>query len=228
MWPARRFWPRIDNDGKQKNPMVKEKPLYEAQGGQFTINDQPHEFLLPGVFLTGKINRTYDEKTYKPVTPMQIQTPSGQLIPELVPEDQALVINTASGPFVLTGCAHSGAINTIEQAVRMVGGGRPQVTVAGGLHWYEMEQGDSRTEGTLDWEAQRMAELNVVTMLGGHCTGFERFLYIREYVGLDHSRTAMSAIGMTMGMSPLFTFTAPQASNAPIPVSRRRGGRGRD
>jgi hypothetical protein len=64
-----------------------------------------------------------------------------------------------------------------------------------------------------------MAELNVVAMLGGHCTGFERFIYIRDYIGLDQSRAAMSAVGTTMAVNPLFSFTLPQAFNSPIPMN---------
>ncbi len=212
------FWPRIDNDGKQKNPMVKEKTSYEAQEGTFVVNDKPHEFMVPGVFLTGRIPRTYDEKTYVPTTPMKIQDPSGKLAEEIIPEDQALVINTADGVVVLTGCGHAGTVNTIEQAVRVVGGGRPKVILMGGVHWLMMSQGNRKAEGTLDWEAQHLAELNVVAMLGGHCTGIERFTYVREYLGLDPAHAVVSAVGTILSKGLTFTFTMPLAVNTPIPV----------
>lgn len=216
------FWPRVDGDGNQKNPMVKERPQFEAAGGTFVIDDQPREFLLPGVFLTGRIARAHDEKTYLPTTPLRIQDPSGRLGEERVPEDQALVIDTAEGVVILTGCGHAGAVNTIEQAVRMVGGGRPNVILAGGLHWFQMDVGDWRSEGTLDWEANSLASLNVGAMLGSHCTGLERFFYVRERLGLDPTRAAISSVGTVLARSPRFTFTLPQAFNTPVATPRTR------
>jgi 7,8-dihydropterin-6-yl-methyl-4-(beta-D-ribofuranosyl)aminobenzene 5'-phosphate synthase len=230
------FWKRIgDSDQKQKNPMVSIKGQYEALGGQFVVNDQPHEFLLPGVFLSGRIARTHDEKTYVPTTPMKIEDPrTGQLGTDYVPEDQSLVINTRQGVVVLSGCAHAGAINTIEQAVRMVGGHRLPVILAGGLHWFQMEKGNVHTVGSLDWEAQKMTELNVVAMLGGHCTGFERFFYIRSYIGLDPTRAALAAVGVSLstntqpGYNTKLSFTTPLAVNTPVQIDNSGSGNHRN
>ncbi len=216
------FLPRVDKAGTQRNPMVEEKSLYEAQGGTFVVDEHPHELLVPGMFLTGHIRRNHSESARDSAGHSKLYGPGGRLSEDFVPEEQALVINTSAGVVVLTGCGHAGAANTIEQAVRMVGGRRPNVTLAGGFHWDELEQGDRRTEGTLDWEVQAMAELNVVGMLGGHSTGFERFAYVRDALGLDQSRAAMSAVGMSMALSPNFTYTLPQAFNSPIPMNPQR------
>jgi 7,8-dihydropterin-6-yl-methyl-4-(beta-D-ribofuranosyl)aminobenzene 5'-phosphate synthase len=210
------FWSRRDAQLTEKNLMVTAKPAFEAANGAFLTDETPHQFLLPGVFLTGRIVRTHDEKTYVPTSNWQIKDPTtGQLSLDVVPEDQALVINTATETVILTGCAHAGTVNTMEQAVRMVGG-HPYLVLAGGLHLYQMDRGDRHTEGTLDWEAQNMTDLNVMGMLGGHCTGFERFFYVRDYVKLTWAQAAMSAVGTILSKSPRFTFTSPQAVNIPM------------
>lgn len=208
------FWPRIGADG-QKNPMVAKAPLYEQAGGTFVVDPQPHQFLLPGVFLTGHIARLYDEKTYLPATPMQLQKPTGELVEDLVPEDQALVINTPAGVVVLTGCAHAGTINTLEQGKTIVGGA-PEFVLAGGLHWFQMEDGDKHEVATVDWEANEMKRLDVTAMLGGHCTGFERFFHIRDILKLDWSQASLAAVGTVLALDPRFTFTEPQALNVPM------------
>ncbi len=214
------FWSRFtsptDPKSTEKNPMVAQAQAFVSAGGRFSTEEMPAQFLLPGVFLTGRIQRTHDEKTYVAATPLFIEDPTThQRTEDLVPEDQAIVINTASGTLVLTGCAHAGAANTMEQAIRMVGG-EPTLILAGGLHLFQMEKGDRHTVGTLDWEAQRMTDLHVLGMLGGHCTGFERFFYVRDYVKLDWAHAAMAAVGTVLKPGPVFQFTSPQAVNVPM------------
>jgi 7,8-dihydropterin-6-yl-methyl-4-(beta-D-ribofuranosyl)aminobenzene 5'-phosphate synthase len=212
------FWSRYDSAKPtvEKNPMLLSvKAGYESTGGAFTLAPQSTQFLLPGVFLTGRIQRTHDEGTYIGTPRLMMVDPQNGPTDDLVPEDQALVINASNGTLVLTGCAHAGTINTLEQAKRIVGG-EPNFILAGGLHWFQMEKGDKSTVGTVDWEAESMKNLDVIGMLGGHCTGFERFFYIRDYLKLDWSQASMSAVGTVLAINPLFTFTLPQAFNIPM------------
>lgn len=212
------LWSRLGADGLEKNPLLSAHiaDQYRASGGSFlVVGDTPRQ-LAPGVFLTGHIPRVHDERTYLPVSPMQLWNPDlGQYVAELVPEDQAMVINTATGTVVLTGCAHAGSINTLL-AARAIVGGDPYLLLAGGLHWYEMQRGDKHEVGTVDWEADTMGKLNVSAMLGGHCTGFERFFYIRDYLKMTPSQAAMAAVGTVLARDPRFTFTPPQAFNIPM------------
>jgi 7,8-dihydropterin-6-yl-methyl-4-(beta-D-ribofuranosyl)aminobenzene 5'-phosphate synthase len=71
------------------------------------MNDAAGTFAgIPGVYLTGKIHRAHDEKTY-PGTP-KINLPDGTDALDTIPEEQSLVVNTAKGFVVVTGCAHAG------------------------------------------------------------------------------------------------------------------------
>lgn len=213
------LWSRLGADGLEKNPLLSAgiAQQYLASGGTFDAgNDLPRPFLVPGVFLTGHVPRVHDERTYLPVTPMQMWNPDLQAyVPELVPEDQALVINTSTETVVLTGCGHAGTTNTLL-AARGIVGGDPYIVLAGGLHWYQMERGDKHEVGTVDWEADNMDALNLKAMLGGHCTGFERFFYVRDQLKFDSTRAAVAAVGTVLARSPRFTFTLPQAFNVPM------------
>jgi 7,8-dihydropterin-6-yl-methyl-4-(beta-D-ribofuranosyl)aminobenzene 5'-phosphate synthase len=213
------FWSRYDpaRPSVEKNPMlISTKAAYEYSGGSFLLGPQSAQFLLPGVFLTGRVLRTHDEGTYVGSPRLMMVDPVNGPTDDLVPEDQALIINASNGTLVLTGCAHAGTINTLEQAKRIVGG-NPDFILAGGLHWYQMQKGTKQTVGTVDWEADSMKkDLNIIGMLGGHCTGFERFFYIRDYLKLDSTQAAMSAVGTVLAVSPMFTFTLPQALNLPV------------
>jgi 7,8-dihydropterin-6-yl-methyl-4-(beta-D-ribofuranosyl)aminobenzene 5'-phosphate synthase len=212
------FWPRI-NAGTNANIMVDEKARYLAQGGNFIVNGQPAaQFLgLPGVWLTGKIARKHDEKTY-PGTP-NIQDPSGNLSLDKMPEEIALVINTATGMVVVTGCAHAGIINTIEAAKVILGGAQPPVTIVGGIHFFPLPLGEENTEGaegTVIWEAHQMKHHGVVRMMGSHCTGLERFVYLRDFLRLDDSAAVFGSVGTVLSMSGGFRYTLPAAVNAPL------------
>lgn len=212
------FWPRV-SAGTNSNYMVGEKPRFLAQGGTFIVNSQPTpQFLgLPGVWLTGKIARTHDEKTY-PGTP-NIQDPSGTLSLDVVPEEMALVMNTATGMVVVTGCAHAGITNTIEAAQAILGGAQPPITVVGGVHFFPLPLGEENTagvEGTVIWEAHQMLRNGVVEILGAHCTGLERFVYLREFLGLDDSSAVFSSVGTVLSMSGGFGYTLPYAVDLPL------------
>ncbi len=201
------FWPRLAA-GVNNNYLLEERPRYLAEGGSFVMNAQPTpRFLgLPGVWLTGKIPRVHDEKTYPGVP--NIQGPDGKLVPDLMPEEIALVINTSTGMVVMTGCAHAGITNTILAAQSILGA-KPPVTVVGGVHFFPLPLGEENTEGkegSVIWEANQFLRHGVVAILGAHCTGFERFLYLRDFLGLDDGVAQFSSVGTVLSMSGGFRY----------------------
>jgi 7,8-dihydropterin-6-yl-methyl-4-(beta-D-ribofuranosyl)aminobenzene 5'-phosphate synthase len=207
------FWSRPHADGTDDNVMLQEKGIYEAHGGTFVVTPTAGNFLHPGVWLTGKIARTYDEKTY-PGTP-QIKDPStGALASDTVPEEHALVINTNAGLVIVTGCAHAGIVNTVEQSVATVGG-HPNVSLVGGLHLMARPLGDENTVATVRWVANKLKGLGVTQMLGSHCTGLERFAFLREYLGLPQTQAVFSTVGTVFSPQTGFVFTNP-AINTPL------------
>lgn len=213
------FWPRVNAAGANANIMVTEGPRYRAQGGSFILNTQPTpQFLgLPGVWLTGKIARKYDEKTY--LGTLRIQDPAGKIGLDLIPEEMALVINTPTGVVVVTGCAHAGITNTILAAQAVLGGAQPPVTLVGGVHFFQLPIGEENTEGiegTLLWEANQLRLKGVTRILGAHCTGFESFLFLRKFLGLDDAAAVFSSVGTSLSMSGGFGFTVPFAVNFPL------------
>jgi 7,8-dihydropterin-6-yl-methyl-4-(beta-D-ribofuranosyl)aminobenzene 5'-phosphate synthase len=212
------FWPRINAAGVNANIMIAARSSYTAGGGAFVLNTQPTaQFLgLPGVWLTGKIGRKYDEKTY--LVPQSIQDPSGKLGLDLIPEEMALVINTSTGMVVVTGCAHAGITNTILTAQSILGA-QPPVTIVGGVHFFPLPLGEENTdgeEGTILWEANQMRRLGVVSILGAHCTGQERFLFLRNFLGLDESAATFSSIGTSLSMNDGFLYPIPFTINTPL------------
>jgi 7,8-dihydropterin-6-yl-methyl-4-(beta-D-ribofuranosyl)aminobenzene 5'-phosphate synthase len=84
--------------------------------------------------------------------------------PDLIEDDQALLIETASGLIVCAGCAHSGLINTLNYARALSGISRIRAVI-GGFHLLNAD--DQRIQSTL-------AELKTLApefLVPCHCTG---------------------------------------------------------
>lgn len=194
------FWSRGPGPHEgDENPLLAIRPVYEAGGGVFVEHEGAVE-LHPGVWLTGPIPRTHEEQ--EPVGGDRVRLPNGEERPDFVPEDSALVFDTAQGLVVLTGCGHAGLINTLEQA-RVVTGrlDAPVHAITGGFHLHRA------SDGSLDWTAERLRALGVRHIHGGHCTGLETVYRLRRQLGLPRAAVSVAAVGswfdLADGIHPL-------------------------
>lgn len=115
--------------------------------------------IAPGLFVTGPIPRihAFEEE------PSDFCRDVEGLLPDAIPDDQALWALSAEGPVVLVGCAHAGVINTLH-CVNALAGAAP-VALAGGLHL--RNAAPERLRRTT--EALRQSALRCVVPC--HCTG---------------------------------------------------------
>lgn len=105
-------------------------------GGRIVFHKGPLE-VGPGLIATGEIPREVDFE----MPPSSITTPNaliqlveGEMQPDTVPDDQALVIEIGNdGIVVLCGCSHAGVINSIRYAMKITNRQRV-VGVFGGFH----------------------------------------------------------------------------------------------
>jgi 7,8-dihydropterin-6-yl-methyl-4-(beta-D-ribofuranosyl)aminobenzene 5'-phosphate synthase len=174
----------LERRGGYTNPMIAIKKEFEATGGKFVIHDKPHE-IAPGVWLTGPVPRVYPEKNY--ASGVEVAK-DGAWVEDNLPEDQALVFNTARGLVLLTGCGHAGIINTLDYARRFI---RPAPIDAaiGGFHLFNAK------DETIDWTAQKLKEFHTAQILGAHCTGIETVYRLRQQLGLNRRTCAVGTIG---------------------------------
>ena len=178
------FTPRIDAAGKPSNPFAVRRADYEALGGRFVIHDRPSE-LAPGVWHTGPVPRANPETNWGPG--LRIVTAAGP-VEDTVPDDSALVFDTAEGLVVLTGCGHAGIVNICEYARKVV---EPAalLAVVGGLHLY------AKPDATIDWTAGKLKAMGLRYLLAGHCTGIEATMRLRQQLGLTRQTAVVSAVG---------------------------------
>ena len=184
------FYPRPLPDGREGNGLLPLKAAYEATGGVFVEHAGP-AVLMPGVTLLGPVPRVHSERNWgNPRTGApagRVQTPDG-LVEDTVPEDTSVVIDTADGLVLVSGCGHSGIVNAMEFAQKAV---RPAPVVAaiGGFHLF------AATDETLTWTAGRMKALGVRYLLGAHCTGIEAVYRLRQLAGLTRETAAVAGVG---------------------------------
>ena len=134
--------------------------------------------IAPGVWCTGEIPR---------VAPPDID--NGRFFlddecrePDLLPDDQALFIETAKGVVVLAGCTHAGVANTLDFITRLTG--RNEVfAVIGGLHL------KGAPPSAWDAAADALDQRNVRLVAPCHCTGPDAWSHLYSRFGARVQQT---------------------------------------
>jgi 7,8-dihydropterin-6-yl-methyl-4-(beta-D-ribofuranosyl)aminobenzene 5'-phosphate synthase len=128
--------------------------------------------VIPGIWVTGEIPR----RTSFENTGGEFYRDAECLDPDPIPDDQALVIDTAAGPVILLGCAHAGVVNTLAYVGHLSGQSRIRA-VAGGFHL--MRAGRERIDDTCD----ALEQFRVETIAAGHCTGWRAIAQLHRSLG---------------------------------------------
>ena len=191
------FWSRPTRDGGESNHVARIKADYEATGGKFVEYDKPAE-IAPGVWLTGPVPRIHPERNWGlGGVGGQLRNAAGAMAEDNIPEDMSLVMDTAEGLVLISGCGHAGIINTIEHA-RATVRKAPVHSAIGGFHLLIAD--DAR----LNWTADKLKEFGLGSLMGAHCTGIEAVYRIRERAGLDRARAVVGAVGATFTLGKGF------------------------
>ena len=157
------------------------------------MHTEPEE-LLPGVWISGPVPRKYPEKNWSSTYQVQID---GDWVEDTIPESVSLIINTEQGLVIVTGCAHAGIVNIVEQARQLF----PDTSVhavIGGTHLLEAD------EDTVAWTANKLKDAGIEHFLGAHCTGIEAVYQIREHADLSRTTCSVAAIGATFTLGKGF------------------------
>lgn len=179
------------------NPMGRLKAEYEAVGGKWAEHTGPAE-LFPGIWLTGPVPRRHPERNWSGQA--RVRLGSGAVVEDTIADDMALVIDTAEGLVIVTGCGHAGVVNIIEHARMVVRPARVHALI-GGIHLF------NATDAALTWTAGKLREFGVDHVIGAHCTGIETVYRFRTDLGLARAKCVVGAVGQTFelgrGIDPL-------------------------
>jgi 7,8-dihydropterin-6-yl-methyl-4-(beta-D-ribofuranosyl)aminobenzene 5'-phosphate synthase len=174
----------FERRGREPNSVIAIKKEFEATGGIFIQHDTAAE-LFPGVWLTGPVPRPNAERNYPAGTEVRVEN---AWVEDNIPDDQSLVFNTAKGLVLLSGCGHSGIVNTLQYA-RSIVRPAPIDAAIGGFHLFAAK------DGQLVWTASKLKEYQTMRLLGAHCTGIESVYRLRQLLGLSRQTCLVGTIG---------------------------------
>jgi 7,8-dihydropterin-6-yl-methyl-4-(beta-D-ribofuranosyl)aminobenzene 5'-phosphate synthase len=123
--------------------------------------------VFPGIYLLPRADR-FDGSAALPR--FRIRVGEEDRVDEF-DDELSLVVDTADGLVVVTGCAHRGILNIVEAARRHFRG-RTIAALVGGFHLADLP------DQTLDQVADGIAALAPQKILCGHCTGTRGFAAI--------------------------------------------------
>lgn len=147
-------------EGWQPIGMRLSREAIEAAGVRVSVSDAPQQ-VAPGATLLGAAER---DSRFVPSTPhLFADDGTGRTI-DPFHDDQSLVLASAGGLIVVSGCAHAGIINHCRAAQRLHPGTSIRAVV-GGFHLV----GASR--GLIERTIQALRELGVKAVHPCHCTG---------------------------------------------------------
>jgi 7,8-dihydropterin-6-yl-methyl-4-(beta-D-ribofuranosyl)aminobenzene 5'-phosphate synthase len=148
------------------------RELLEDLGARFNLTKAP--FRLTKNFLTtGEIPMLSD---YEEIDSGLFDKETGEMLPDELNDDLALVIDTEYGLVVILGCAHHGIINTLRHAQKLTGKELIYAAI-GGTHLLNASL--ERLEKT----AAELQEMGVQYLGVSHCTGFEASAYLAREFG---------------------------------------------
>lgn len=185
LWVAKGFaYPRVSG-ASERNPGGDVLAAYRATGGE-VIEVDNFRALAPGLWLTGPVPRKHPERNWSGSG--RVRLPDGATAEDNLPEDMALIANTARGLVIVTGCGHAGIVNIAEHARAQVASPRVEAVI-GGIHLFPA------SDETLAWTAAKLKDQDLRVLMGAHCTGVEALYRIRTLAGLTRANSSTGAVG---------------------------------
>lgn len=154
----------IRKDGTKYGPGIVPRDEWEAAGASFILSEEPYK-MGPGCWTTGAVPRRSFEKAGTPSTAAYRE--GDEFIRDRLDDDQSVVINVkGKGLVVLTGCAHSGVVNTVNYA-REISSVDQVWAIIGGFHLSSAS--DEEIQRTID----AIKQMKPTMVVPSHCTGFK-------------------------------------------------------
>ncbi len=148
----------------------------------FILSKDPIE-ILEGVRTTGQIPRT---TPFESLAGGFYVKEGEEFIEEDILDDQALILETTKGIWVILGCTHSGIVNTLNRVAELTGGKRV-AGIIGGTHLIDAD--NDRLENTL----QYLQSLDNPKIGLSHCSGTRAFILLSKVLG--NERVFLNHVG---------------------------------
>ena len=190
VYVARGFFnQRFAPDGSKVGPgnyadSIKWKKDAENLGINFIILDSHYE-VSKNIFATGTVERTV-EKYNGPEGLVVKDIKSNKFVPDIILDDQSAGMLTENGWVMMSGCGHSGIINTAKklQSINNI----PVYGAIGGFHLFKAS--DQLIDKTANW----LKNQGMTKFMGGHCTGIYAAERVADIIGISRENLSHTAI----------------------------------
>ena len=143
----------------------------EKMGARFILNEGYVE-IEDGIFMTGEVPRE---------TPFEggdmanrfVRLDNGEIVPDIIQDDQSMAIYTEKGLMIVLGCAHAGIINTLDHIIKKSGVDKIY-GIVGGTHI------GFSGEVQLSESIKALKSYNIQHLVPSHCTGLAAITRIRQ------------------------------------------------
>jgi 7,8-dihydropterin-6-yl-methyl-4-(beta-D-ribofuranosyl)aminobenzene 5'-phosphate synthase len=176
---------RLLPDGGREGPWQEDAAAWQQAGAEMVYVEGPQQ-LANGCLVTGTIPR---RTGFERVSDRLFYSDGGELVPDGIKDDQAIVVNVkGKGLVVITGCAHSGIVNTVLYA-QEVSGVENVHAVVGGFHLCDA------SEETMQLSIEALKNVGPRLIMPAHCSGLEA---VRRFAAEMPEEFAASAVGTTL------------------------------
>jgi 7,8-dihydropterin-6-yl-methyl-4-(beta-D-ribofuranosyl)aminobenzene 5'-phosphate synthase len=155
----------IKKEKYKKIGMPIKRAVFENTDVQMVLTKNTRE-IAPGISTSGEIPL---ENDFESIEPDFFVEREGQIMPDTLADDQALILDTQNGLVVLMGCSHRGVINTLNQVVKLTGKQKIHAII-GGLHLGKAS--DAKLKNII----HHLAGFNLEKIGVSHCTGTKAML----------------------------------------------------
>ena len=158
----------------------------EKEGIKFIILSD-HKMIADNLYATGSVQR--DVEYYNGPEGLYIYE-NGIPKPDIILDDQSVGMLTDEGWVMMSGCGHSGIINTAQklQSIKDV----PVYGAIGGFHLFKA------SDETINKTAYWLKDNGMKKFMGGHCTGIHAATTIAQIIGIERENLSHTAIGSVL------------------------------
>ena len=155
----------------------------EDIGINFIVINDSYE-IATNLILSGPVERIFERVV---VSPGFYLKENGELVDDLLKDDQSLGIKTDKGWYMMSGCGHAGMMNTAHKFHQIEN--RDVYGAIGGFHLYRS------SEEVIKNTAKSLKEFGLKQLVGGHCTGIHAARTIADIASITKDNLSHGAIG---------------------------------
>ena len=143
-----------------------------------------HYKIAENLILSGPVERIFEDVV---VSPGFYLKKDGKLVDDLLKDDQSLGIKTKKGWYMMSGCGHSGMMNTAHKFQNI-----ENLNIYGAVGGFHLFRSSDKE---ITETAESLKDFGLRQLVGGHCTGIHAARKIADVASISRENLSHGAIG---------------------------------